>query len=115
MPCNRSLRRPDQSQGYFTGWALTDRQAAVDLTNLHFMLNHTKRSLTGTPGIRFETFAAFRLSLANLRKMLSAPVMRTGLAGMEKIKHFAEHRSPAFVRRAYTRFFNRAPGKPAPK
>ncbi len=98
-----------QSQGYFTGWALTPRQAAADLTNLHFMLNHVKMALAGTPSVKFDCFASFRLSLANLRKVLCLPGMRGGLAWMGRFRHFAEHRSPAFVQRWFIRFFNRSP------
>lgn len=108
-PLGRLLPYIAQSRGYFTGWIMTERQAAIDLTNLQFMLDQTRRSLAGTPGVRFDTFAAFRLSLANLRKLLLTPVLRAVLAGTGKLKHFAEHRSPAFIRRAWTRFFNRNP------
>lgn len=102
-----------QSQGYFTGWALTPRQAAADLTNLHFMLNHVKMALAGTPSLRFDCFASFRLSLANLRKALNMPGMRAGLRWMDRVRHYAEHHSPVFVRRWFIGFFSRVPKKSA--
>ncbi len=92
-----------QSQGYFTGWALTDRQAAADLTNLRFMLDSLKRTLAGTPGLCTDTFAAFRLSLANLRKLLGFAPLRLLLALLFRFRHYTERRAPAF----FTRFGNR--------
>lgn len=36
-----------QSQGYFAGWAMNDRFAAIELTNLHFMLRELTRATRG--------------------------------------------------------------------
>ena len=102
----RLLPHAAQAGGFLTGYAMTERQAAADLTNLRFMLNHVKLALAGTPGLRFDCFASFRLSLANLRKALNMPGMRAGLRWMDRFRHYAEHRGPAFLTRWFTRYFN---------
>ena len=106
---DRMLPLVAQSRGFFTGWVMTDRQAAADLTNLNFMLNHTKQALAGTPSIRWDGFAGFRLSLANLRKLLNWPGMRGSLRGLGRLRNLLEHQGPDFIRRWATRYFNRPP------
>ena len=97
-----------QSQGYLTGWVLTDRQAAVELANLRYMLDETRRALDGTPGLRFATFAAFRKSLATLRRTLRLTGLGIALDGLHKLADFAIRRSSAGLRRWGARWQLRA-------
>ena len=99
-----------QSQGYLTGWVLTDRQAAVELANLRYMLDETRRALDGTPGLRFATFAAFRKSLATLRRTLRLTGLGVALDGLHKLADVAIRRSPAGLRRWGARWRLRAAG-----
>lgn len=98
----RILPYAAQSRGYLTGWVMTTRQAEVEIANLRHMLDETRSALNGTPGVRFTTFAAFRRSLATLRRTLRL----TGLGGplrlFEKAEDWVRRHGPHRIRKWIT-------------
>lgn len=92
-----------QAQGFLTGWAMTERYAAVEIANLRYMLDATRHALAGTPGLHFATFATFRQSLATLRRVLRLPGLHGTLILVRKLTDFAARHSPNFLRRWRTR------------
>ncbi|NLB65390.1 MAG: hypothetical protein GX803_02850 [Lentisphaerae bacterium] len=92
-----------QSQGYLTGWVLTDRYASTEIANLHYMVAATRDALKGTPGLHFATFATFRQSLTTLRRVLRLPGLYGTLNFFRNMIDAAARFSPNFVRRWRTR------------
>lgn len=103
----RILPYAAQARGYLTGWAMTDRQAAVEIANLRYMLDETRRALSGTPGLHFATFASFRRSLAGLRRVLRVPGLHGALDWGRHLMGWAARHSPSAVRRWRTRWLLR--------
>lgn len=56
-----------QNQGYYTAWCMNDKFAAIELTNLHFMLREMSMSLAQTIGHQY----GFNMANANLLNRFS--------------------------------------------
>ena len=93
-----------QSRGFLTGWVMTDRQAALLLTNTQYMFDAARRTLAGTPGVQLATFAAFRRSLGALRRALRVTGLQAVLPFADKGIAYATRHCPQCVRRGYTLF-----------